>query len=422
MEDLLTLAAQALAEGEPAKARAFYDQALESCDQDDYGIRWDILAAREQALQPVADRTAQANNLTQMQIMADLMSDDRRRAITHYRRARYFEQIAEYQAAVEAAQTTVRFARRANEPELEAKAFNRLAALAGRYFDYLAVSQSAHSALALLPDQAAPDIRLTSLLWLAEADYHLGRYETALVQAQQAQDLAHQVDQQDAQARAGLILGQIYHRLGDYDRAEKYFQTALQKQRFLDDRAGEAISLVRLGWLACDQAQYQAGLQYCQEAIDISGYSITEAEALSCFGFSHEQLGHLDTARSTYRQALALHQELGLAPMAMFDRTGLARLSLAQNDIEAARRYIMIVTDWVLAGNTAKFWDPGLIYYWVYHILLTLDETETAQNILEEAHTFLQQRAKAITQPDLQASFLEKVEVHQKLEQAWQNL
>jgi tetratricopeptide (TPR) repeat protein len=392
-------------------------------DQADYAARWDILANQEKILNRLGERDRQAIVLTLMQTLAEMMADNVRLAITHNRRSNYFDRISEYQAAAEAAEAGLRTARRSGNEHLQAKSLNLLALAAWRRFDYPEVQKWATQALKALMVVGEPAIRITSLFHLGRASYRLGQYDLALQYIQAAQDLTQEIDNRDSEATSQLILGWIYQRLGHYDLAEQHFQTTLEVRRTIGHRYGEATALSHLGWLAYDQHNPEAGIDYCQQALDISraiGDRENEAYALSGLGLNHEQLGHLEVASLNYQAALNIHREIGAATLAIFDQTGLARIALAQTKVETVRKHITPVTDWILAGNAQKFWDPWVIYQSTYQVLNTLGESDTAHSILDEAHTVLQQRASEISDQELRHCFLERVRVNRDIEQRWQ--
>jgi tetratricopeptide (TPR) repeat protein len=400
-----------------------YSRALALLDDKDYANRWELLAARETVLDRLGERDRQATQLTLMQTLAELMADDTRLALTHNRRAAYFDKISEYQAAAEAADAGLRLARRSGNRQLEAQSLNRLAHAAWRRFDYPAVQKWADEALDALKMVGDPATKTTSLLHLGRASYRLGQYDMALEYIRAAQDFTRYTDDQESAAVADLILGWIYQRLGDYELAEKHYQLTLEKRRIIGDRYGEATALSHLGWAAADQQQSSEGLRYCLEALDISqsiGDRENEAYALTGMGLNHEQLGNWDIARANYEEALAIHREIGAITLAIFDQAGLARIALAWQDHATARNYINAVAGWILAGNAQQFWDPWSIYLWAYQGLTALGEKETAETILNEAHTLLHQRAEAISNDHLRSCFFEKVAANREIERAWQ--
>lgn len=405
------------------EARELYTQALALVDERDYAAHLNLLADREQILDRLGERERQATDLTLMQTLAELMADDTALATTHNRRSIYFDKISEYQAAAEAAQVGLHVARRSGNARLEAQSLNLLALAAWRRFDYEAVKQWANEALEALRIIGEPEARSTSLLHLARASYRLGQYDAALSFVEAVQELTQYTNNRDLDAQADLMRAWIYQRLGDYDLSEQHYQATLQKRRSIGDRYGEAGALSHLGWLACDQDRFEAGLGYCQEALEISRTIAdreNEAYALSGIGLTYENLGRLAEAISNYEAALTIQSKIGATSLAIFDRAGLARIALAQQNIETAREHILVVADWINSGNAQKFWDPWIIYQSAYEVLTAVGEIDTARTILTEAHTVLQQRAEQISNPDLRHCFLEKVSINRDIEAAWQ--
>ncbi len=416
-------AAQAAAAYTNQEARELYSRALVMVDEHDYADRWELLAEREQVLDRLGEREQQATGLMLMQTLATLTGDDVRLATTHNRRAAYFDKISEYQAAAEAAEVGLRFARRSGNQRLQAQSLNLLALAAWRRFDYREVQGWANQALDALRLVEDPRGRIASLLHLGRASYRLGQYDSALRYIQAAQDLATAIADREGQAVTYLILGWIYQRLGSYGAAEEKYQTTLALRRAIGDRYGQAAALSHLGWLAYDQQAGEKGLEFCQQALVISRAirdRENEAYALSGVALNFELLEDFDQASSNYRTALALHQEIGATTLATFDQAGLARLALAGQEVEAARNYIAPVVEWIQAGNAQRFWDPWIVYLSAYRVLDALGESGTALAILREARTLLQQRGREISDETLRRCFIETVPVNHQIEAAWQ--
>jgi tetratricopeptide (TPR) repeat protein len=407
------------------EAKDLYSRVLALLGKEDYALRWETLAAREQTCDRLGERDQQATDLTLMQTLAELLGNDEYLALTHNRRAAYFDKISEYQASDEAAAAGLRVAQRANNPRLEAQSLNSLALTAWRRFDYREVQKWANQALEALKIVGAPAIRITSLLHLGRASYRLGQYDNALNYIQGAQSIAEDLDNREQEALSELILGWIYQRLGRYDQSAEHYEKMLTIRRMIGDRHGEATALSHLGWLATDQKLFQQGLDYCQPALQIS-QSVNdrenEAYALSGLALNYEQLGQFELATINYEKALAIHRDIGASTLVIFDQAGLARLALAQQDLAAAQGHITPVADWIAAGKAQQFWDPWTIYYSAYQILAAVGAQAEAQAIVAEAHTLLQQRASEISDPVLRECFLEQVEVNRKIGVAWHAL
>lgn len=407
------------------EANALFKRALAQLDPTDFAARWDILLEQEQVLDRLAARHEQADLLIQMQTLAELLADDRRLGLTHNRRAIYFDKISEYRAAAEAAEVGLRVAHHSGNEHLQAQSLNLLALTAWRRYDYREVQRWAEKALEALKVIGDPAERVTSLFHLGRASYRLGQYDLALRYTQAAQELTRDTGNRDGEAVSHVVLGWIYQRLGDYDRAEQHFLAKYSVRQTLRDRYGEASALSHLGWLAYDQEKPEAGLDYCWQALEIAREIHArehESGALSGMALNYELLGELNEARRYYQSAVTIHDEIGATTLAIFDRAGLARIALAQNNPDAAETCIKIVSDWVLSGNAQKFWDPWIIYLSSYEVLTALGYVHTAQTILAEAHTVLQQRAGQISDENLRHCFLTRVKANRNLEQAWNSV
>lgn len=407
------------------EAKTLYRRALTLLHPTSYIDRWGVMLQLEHILDRLGERDQQADLLVQMQTLAQLLGDDERLAITHNRRAFYFDKISEYQAAAEAAEVGLRVARRSGNQQLQAESLNLLALAAWRRFDYRQVQKWAEAALEALRTVGDPNVRVTSLFHLGKASYRLGQYDVALRYTRAAQELTESIGNRDGEAVSQLVLGWIYQRLGEYDQAEQHFRAKLKVRSALGDRYGQATALSHLGWLAADQHRPVDGLELCRQALTMS-QSVNdrenEAYALSGLALNHEQLNQLESAAASFQAALDIHTEIGASTLAIFDRAGLARIALATGQLDAAYSAIQPVTAWVLAGNAQKFWDPWSIYLSVYHVLTSLGDIDTARTILTEAYTVLHQRAAEISDDDLRTCFLQRVEANRLLAQSWAEL
>jgi len=404
------------------EANLLFKRALAQLESTEYALRWDILGQEEQVLDRLGERREQANRLTQMQALAEILGDAHRLATTHNRRAIYFDKIGEYQAAAEAAEVGERIARRTGDNHLQAQSLNLLAQAAWRRADYREVQRWAQQALDALNTSNNPAEQITGLLHLGQAGYRLGQFDVALRHLHAAQKLTQTAGSPTDKAISHMILGWIYQHLGDYALAETHFWAKYNIRHASSDHYGEAKALNHLGWLAYDQAKPEAGLAYCQQALEIA-HTIHNREhqsyALSGLGLNHELLGNFSQAAQNFQAALAIHTEIGATIPVMFDYAGLARLALAQNNRATAKEYITVVCDWIVAGNAQKYWNPWSIYLSSYQVLTALEHTGAADAILTEAHTMLHQRANEIGDNHLRHCFLTQVKVNYALEQAW---
>src|SRR5579859_599305 len=65
------------------------------------------------------------------------------------------------------------------------------------------------------------------------------------------------------------LTGLAFYRVGKYDRAEQFWNTALADERAVHDRAHEARTLRWMAQMRKNQASYGEGLQFANDALDI---------------------------------------------------------------------------------------------------------------------------------------------------------
>ncbi|MDM8531425.1 tetratricopeptide repeat protein [Anaerolineales bacterium HSG25] len=416
-------AAKAKASYANQEAKTLYDQLLELTEENDLQTQWDILADREQVADRLGLREQQAQDLEALRQLANLMADNIRLAMSYNRQATQLDKISQYQAANEAAEKGLTYAKRANNERLKAQSLNLLAWSAWRRFDYPQVKVYAEQALNALHVTSDPLNQINSLLHLGKASYRLGQYDIALEYIQAVQELAQLVDNPDSEANAHLILGWIYQRLGYYDKAETEFQAVLEKRQITGDKYGQATALSHLGWVAYDKNEYEKGLELCQQALEMScmiGDRENEAYSLAGLALNYEGQNQPQLAYEHYYQALQIHQEIGATTLVIFDQTRLAHLALQANNDKTARQNTEAVTAWILDGKAQQFWDPWSIYLSVYQLLSALGEADTARQLLNEAHTLLEQRATQISDEKLRHCFRNRVTVNREIIEAWQ--
>ncbi|GEM_PF-1759087 len=405
------------------EAKDIYDHIMVLLEESNPNGQWNVLVARERVLDRLGQREHQAQNLALMQMLAELIGDKSRLAITYNRWAQYFNKINQYNLAVEVAELGLKMARQANDELLSAKSLNLLAETAWHCLDYQKAKNYAHQALESLHSFGSFTNQIDSLLHLGKVSYVSGQYNSALAYIQSAQEMASFSNNQDSQTACHFAFGWIYQGLGDYKQAEQQFQHALKKWLIQGDRYGQGVALSHLGWVAYDQQDYVKGMDYCQQALEIAQEvddRENEAYSLTGLGLNYEQLGQWNSARAIYLQALTLHRSMGATTLATFDQIGLARAAVVQHNFTAALSYIQEVIELILDGKAQQFWNPWNIYLSAYRVLIAIGEDDTAQSILNEARTAIQQRGKEISDPKLRRCFLVDVKVNREIEEAWQ--
>jgi hypothetical protein len=129
----------------------------------------------------------------------------------------------------------------------------------------------------------------------------------------------------------------------------------------------------------------------------------------------------LGQATDSYRQALALVQELGLPDFYVQQaQTGLAAVALAKSNLSEAQAPLDEILNYLetnfLSTQDEIFW----MYLTCYRILQT-GHDPPARVTLETAYHLLQQIAAGIDDETLRASFLQNVRCNREIMQAWES-
>jgi DNA-binding SARP family transcriptional activator len=225
----------------------------------------------------------------------------------HIRRGRRHDQVAAWQAALDA---TAHLA----DPGAGMYAHRRLGSAItelGRHDEGIA---HLHQGLALAEehddlDQQAETHHILTWAWEQHRNYR-----KALEHATRTLNLCRALDQPVREAEALNQMGWHLAQLGDFDAAHTHCEAALAIQRRVHDPAGEAATLDSLGYIAHHSGHHQQAVKYGQEALTVLvplGDVFHTADALDTLGHPHAALGEYEQASEVWRKALELYQQQG---------------------------------------------------------------------------------------------------------------
>ena len=284
-----------------------------------------------------------------------------------------------------------------------------------------------------------------------------GDYVEAKAYYEQALRIFRQVSDRQGEGRAIGNLGLVATDLGDYIRARTYHEHALHIFQEIGDRWGEGYTFDSLGDVAIqlgDYAEartcYEQALCICREtndrqregqtighlslpchhlgdnesACEYSRQSLLIAQeigdrsgqsnALTYVGHALLGLGRLDEAAATYQQAFDLRRELGQPHLAIESLAGLARVSLAQDELAQAQAHIEEIMRYLETSTLDGTEEPCRIYQTCYRVLRANDDPR-AGDVLHTAYHLLQERAAKISDREMRRSFLERIAAHREI-------
>ncbi len=454
-----------------AEALQYLTRALAMAPAPD--LWYGLLLVRERIYDLQGARSAQAADLEEMErLAADLdaaqpQEASSRRAEIALRQIRYLQSIDDYPAALLAAQAALGWARAAGDLVGEAAAQSEWGKVLSAQADYAAARPHLEEALTLarqpvtLSNTRARGVEANSLYGLGLIVGHQGNAAGSREYMNQALSVFREIGDRRGEIRMLNNLGVDCSNLGDYVGERAYYERALGLCREIGDRSGESAVIGNLGFNCAILGEYVEARGYYEQVLRIChevesrgselvmilnlgnicgalsdhagarryfeqalrntrdiGDRRMEGYALTGLGNALAGLESVPEAVDAFEQAITLRRELGEHHLATEPLAGLARLRLAQGDQAGALECVEIILAHLAGGGSLDDTEEPLrIYLTCYRVLEAVGDPR-ALEILQTAHTLLQQRATVIRDEAQRESYLNNVPWHREIEEA----
>jgi CHAT domain-containing protein/predicted negative regulator of RcsB-dependent stress response len=187
------------------------------------------------------------------------------------------------------------------------------------------------------------------------------------------------------------IAGEVYHRLGDLQKAIECYQRVLSLSHEMKDLLLESELLSKVSDVYIDLGRTQEAKDHCTRALSLSRegrHARGEAQGLNCIGEVYYNLGERQQALGNYQQALPLWEE-------QKDRRGQAQTLLFIGDIyselgnaqKAFDNYNQSLNFWRAANDRR---GQALTLTAIAHLNSTLGEKQEALDIYDRARPIIQ--------------------------------
>lgn len=146
------------------------------------------------------------------------------------------------------------------------------------------------------------------------AQYRSGDFQAALQTYQQVLAIRRNLNDKAGIAATLDKIGEVYTSLADYDKALSNLQQALAIRKELNDKAGIGETLNNIGYVHRLLGDYPKALELHQQALEIAkkiGKRAIEGEALHNIAAVYAAQGDYDQALQLYQQALGIRREVG---------------------------------------------------------------------------------------------------------------
>lgn len=143
-----------------------------------------------------------------------------------------------------------------------------------------------------------------------------------------------------------------------------------------------------------------------------------QAYSLTSMGHALAGLGRPSEAMDAYREAVTLRRQLGEHHLANAPLAGLARVCLAQGDLDQAQAYVEEILSYLKTGTLHGPTEPFRVYLTCYRVLCAQGYPR-ADAVLQTAYHLLREWAANISDEDERRSFLENVAANREIVTAY---
>jgi predicted ATPase/class 3 adenylate cyclase len=321
--------------------------------------------------------------------------------------------------------------------------------------------------LAAEESRKSQNLRLETIITALEVVClsRLGEMEKAKAFAEKAVSMANEINDDETLARALTNASIYYGTSGDIARAVHYLRQQIVINHRLNNRYGEVIGLINLGYDYIQLGMYKTAQHTLVEALEISkaigtrresayaklnlglayfrnddlvsaenlleetvvalqnlGDSFGQASGLTYLALIKEKQGEYASALTTSLKSKQIFTELNVHSYANDALTILARIKYKQNDLEKASEYVIPVYDFLNANGPEGMEFPIWSYVTCARIYLALNEKEKAINAIQKGHQELIKRSERISDIKWRMKFLEKVPEHRTIIRMFQEL
>ncbi|MFX0062790.1 MAG: tetratricopeptide repeat protein [Candidatus Hermodarchaeota archaeon] len=170
-----------------------------------------------------------------------------------------------------------------------------------------------------------------------------GDPNTALDYFQQALVIAEQIGNLSLAAYIFTLIGAISNTKDEFNTALEYHQQALSIYEKIDASTGITEALNNIGFIYWSKGELDTALEYSQQMLTVReaiGNPEGIAWALFLNGTVYRHKGELNTSLDYWQRSLAIYEAAGNDIGASFPLTSLILLSLDQQDLVQARKYL----------------------------------------------------------------------------------
>ena len=405
------------------EAADLYQQALKLTSEQKAEKRFSILFRLENIWDLIGDRVAQADAIENLDLVADQLGDQQKKADVLLRRVWFFYWTSNYPEMQDVAQRAIDLSEHIAYPGLAQEALYALAWVHVQLENFDEAEKTAQRVLVLASQAGDRMGEGNAHNVLGMIDLALGRYAEARDQIEKFLSIAREIDNQDRELTALNNLVAILVILGEYQSARECGIQMLNLALEVGDRVMESNAYVNLAWGASAQEDWSPAEEYVLKGLALTR-EIHRPDALAegLVWMGHIKLGFNQPleAESAFRESLEIRGELEQEALQAESMAGLSRALLAQENLAAAQDYVEKIIEYISRDeNLSGAWEP-LRIYWICYQVFQAAKDPRKDDFLKNAVNNLQNRAAKIPDRTARERFLTNVPWHREIMAEWE--
>lgn len=459
-----TLAAEASADlYQNSQAIDYYTRALAHAPSDDMNTQFSLLLGRVELFNRLGKRASQLEDLESLKKLARQLQDLQRLAKVDMLFAHYYISVSDYPAVVQCSERVVALNRLVEDADIVLDTYRvwPLALLRlGKLEDAMKVAREGRQLAQLYGDPIKEGYILNSMGLIA-----IEQKDPAIAHdyLEQALSIARETGDRRLES---MTLGNLGNSAGyvrqEYASAREYYEKDFALSHERGERSSEAVSLGNLGWVAGMQGDLQAArsyqeralllsrevgnlyleiymlinlsavtgianepqlsLEYAQNALKlarITGDRSGEAWSLLYGGYAHLLFNELQQAEQSFRDSIAIRDELGQPSMKIESLAGLIQTLLLKDDRDAAMGETENIISYLQTDNTLEGTEEPLRVYYACYLALEKAHDPRLDTVLNSAVQLLEAQVSKLPDEPSRRMYVENVPWRLAIQQAW---
>jgi len=254
------------------------------------------------------------------------------------------------------------------------------------------------------------------------AGYVQQNYAAARAYYEKGYVLSHEHGERFAEAGCLANLGWVAGMQGDFHASRSYHERALLLAREVANPYLEIYTLINLSAITGIAADAQKSLDYAENALELSrksGDLAGEAWSLLYLGYAYLLLKDFLRAEEAFRESILIRERMEQPSLAIESRAGLIQTLLLQGNHAGALSEVERIITPLAAGATLEGTEEPLRVYYVCYVTLETLRDPRSLTILRSAVGLLEAQVSKLEDEQSRRMYVENVPWRLAIQRAW---